>query len=168
MTKRIGRPPKAPEEKPIARSIKFPRPLWATFAALVPEGQRSRVIQRLVEREVRRLQRNSSPPSMDDREDPSRTEPRPLAPIEIERDPERCAGHPTLAGTRMTVHDIVADVQLCGGDIRRVVADFPHLTVETVEAVMAWYGDHREEIDEILRQRREDYQRLLAQQRSSG
>jgi uncharacterized protein (DUF433 family) len=88
--------------------------------------------------------------------------------IEIERNPRRCAGHPTLAGTRMTVHDIVADVQLYGGDVRRVVSDFPQLSVEVVEAVMAWYGDNREEIDEILRQRREDYQRQLAEQARSG
>jgi uncharacterized protein (DUF433 family) len=92
----------------------------------------------------------------------------PVSPIDIERNPERCAGHPTLAGTRMTVHDIVADVQLYDGDVRRVVADFPHLTVETVEAVMAWYGDHQEEIDGILRQRREEYQRQLAEQQRSG
>jgi uncharacterized protein (DUF433 family) len=85
--------------------------------------------------------------------------------IEIERNPRRCSGHPTLAGTRTTVHDIVANLQLYDGDIERMVADFPHLTVEVVEAVMAWYQEHKEEIDEILRRRREEYQRLLAQSR---
>jgi uncharacterized protein (DUF433 family) len=85
--------------------------------------------------------------------------------IEIERNPERCSGNPTLAGTRHTIHDIVADVQRYGGDVQRVVDDFPHLTVELVEAVMAWYCDRPEEVDEILRRRREEYQRLLAQGR---
>ena len=65
-------------------------------------------------------------------------------------------------GTRTTVHDIVANVQLYGGDIDRMVEDFPHLTVEVVEAILAWYREHKEEIDEILRHRREAYQRLLA------
>ena len=87
--------------------------------------------------------------------------------IEIERDPKRCSGHPTLAGTRTTVHDIVAYVQLYDGDVRRVVEEFPHLSVEVVEAIMAWYGDHKDEIDGILRRRRERHERLLAKSRGS-
>ena len=85
--------------------------------------------------------------------------------IEIERDPKRCGGNPTLAGTRTTVHDIVATVQLYEGDIQRVVDEFPHLTAEVIEGIMAWYRDHQEEIDSILRQRREQYERLLAKYR---
>jgi uncharacterized protein (DUF433 family) len=77
--------------------------------------------------------------------------------IEIERNPKRCSGRPTLVGTRTTVHNIVATVQLYNGDIERMVEDFPHLTVVLVEAVMAWYRDHREEIDGILERRRERY-----------
>ena len=88
--------------------------------------------------------------------------------IEIERNPKRCSGHPTLAGTRTTVHNIVANVQLYNGDIERMVKDFPHLTVELVEAIMAWYRDHREEIDGILQRRRERYARRLAVKRISG
>jgi uncharacterized protein (DUF433 family) len=89
-----------------------------------------------------------------------------LPAVEIERDPARCGGNPVIAGTRMTVHDIVADVQLNGGDVQRVVEDFPDLTVEVVTAVMAWYQEHKDEIDDILRRRREDYQRLLAETNS--
>jgi len=87
--------------------------------------------------------------------------------IEIERNPKRCGGNPTLAGTRTTVHDIVANVRLYDGDIERMVEDFPHLTVGVVEAIMAWYRDHKEEIDDILRRRRERYERRLAQTRSA-
>jgi uncharacterized protein (DUF433 family) len=87
--------------------------------------------------------------------------------IEIERDPGRCSGNPTLAGTRTTVHDIVAYVQLYNGDVQRVVEEFPHLTVEVVEAIMAWYRDHQDEIDTILQHRREQYERLLAKSRAS-
>jgi uncharacterized protein (DUF433 family) len=86
--------------------------------------------------------------------------------IEIERNPKRCGGNPTLVGTRTTVHDIVANVQLYGGDIERMVEDFPHLTVETVKAILAWYREHQEEIDEILRRRREAYEHLLAERRA--
>jgi uncharacterized protein (DUF433 family) len=82
--------------------------------------------------------------------------------IEVERDPDRCAGHPTLAGTRTTIHDVVANVQLCDGDVQRMVEDFPHFTVGLVEAIMVWYRDHKDEIDGILQRRRERYERLLA------
>jgi uncharacterized protein (DUF433 family) len=86
--------------------------------------------------------------------------------IEIERNPKRCGGNPTLAGPRTTVHDVVANVRLYDGDIERMVEDFPHLTVEVVAAIMAWYQEHQEEIDAILRRRREEYQRLRAESRA--
>jgi hypothetical protein len=60
MRKRMGRPPKPEEEKFVARSIRFPPALWEAFSELVPEGQRSGTIQRLVEREVKRLQRSQA------------------------------------------------------------------------------------------------------------
>ena len=88
--------------------------------------------------------------------------------IEVERNPDRCAGHPTLAGTRTTIHDVVANVQLYDGDIQRMVEDFPHFTVELVEAILAWYREHQEEIDGILQRRRERYEQLLAAQRAAG
>jgi uncharacterized protein (DUF433 family) len=87
--------------------------------------------------------------------------------VEIVRDPEVRGGAPTLAGTRLAVHDIVSQVQRNNGDVQRVVHDFPYLTVEWVQAVLNWYQDHREEIDEILRRRQERYQRLLARSRAA-
>jgi uncharacterized protein (DUF433 family) len=45
--------------------------------------------------------------------------------IEIERNPKRSGGNPTLAGTRTTVHDVVANVRLYDGDIERMVEDSP-------------------------------------------
>jgi len=88
-----------------------------------------------------------------------------LPAIEIIRDPELRDGAPTPAGTRMAVHDIVSHVQRNGGDVQRVVEDFPYMTVEVIEAVLIWYRDHQQEIDAILRQRREDSQRPLATSR---
>src|SRR5712692_5050924 len=86
--------------------------------------------------------------------------------VEIVRDPECRSGAPILAGTRMAVHDIVSHVQRNGGDVQRVVDDFPYLAVDQVQAVLAWYRDHQEEIDDILRRRREDYERIRAQTRA--
>ena len=87
--------------------------------------------------------------------------------IEIVRDPEVRSGAPVLAGTRMGVHDIVSYAQLYDGDLTKVQADFPYLTLETLQAVMGWYEQNREEIDDILRRRRESYQRRLEQTRAA-
>lgn len=88
--------------------------------------------------------------------------------IQIERDPERRSGAPTLAGTRTAIHDIVSYCRLYEGDIQRVVEEaLPHLTIEQVQAALAWYQDHQEEIDERLRRRRERYQGLTAQTRAA-
>jgi uncharacterized protein (DUF433 family) len=82
--------------------------------------------------------------------------------IEIVRDPETCGGSPRIAGTRMPVHDLVSYAQLYDGDLTKVQADFPYLTLETLQAVMAWYAENREEIDGILRARRERSAQRLA------
>jgi uncharacterized protein (DUF433 family) len=84
-------------------------------------------------------------------------------PDRIVRDPETCGGKPILSGTRTGVHDVVGYAELYGGDLERVREEaLPHLTMEQIHSAMAWYGDHREEIDEILRRRRARYQRGLA------
>jgi uncharacterized protein (DUF433 family) len=84
--------------------------------------------------------------------------------VEIVRNPEMCAGDPTLAGTRTTVHDIVSYVQLYGGDLERAhEEELPYLSIEQIRAVMEWYRANSGEIDEILRSRREDYERGLAE-----
>jgi uncharacterized protein (DUF433 family) len=82
----------------------------------------------------------------------------------IVRDPETCGGKPILSGTRTGVHDVVGYVELYGGDMERVREEaLPHLSMEQIHSAIRWYGDHREEIDEILRKRRERYRRGLAE-----
>ena len=78
------------------------------------------------------------------------------------RDPERCAGDPILAGTRTAVHDVVAYARIYNGDLGEVHAEIPHLSMEQIRTALAWYGEHTAEIDEILRQVREDYAQGLA------
>lgn len=88
-------------------------------------------------------------------------------PIEIVRDPERRGGAPTLAGTRTAIHDIVSYFQVYRGNVEQIVEEaLPHLTPEQVEAALEWYRGHQEEIDAILRRRRERYERRLAQARA--
>jgi len=78
----------------------------------------------------------------------------------IVRDPERCAGDPILEGTRTTVHDVVSYARAFNGDLERVRDEaLSHLSMKQVRAAMAYYEEHTEEIEEILRQRREEYAR---------
>src|SRR5205085_12449995 len=78
------------------------------------------------------------------------------------RDPKRCAGDPILAGTRTAVHEVVAYARIHRGDLDQVQAELPHLSMEQIRTALAWYGEHTAEIDEILRQVREDYAQGLA------
>jgi uncharacterized protein (DUF433 family) len=86
----------------------------------------------------------------------------------IVRDPKRCGGDPILAGTRTAVHDVVSYTRLYGGDISQVQETLPHLSFDQIHAALAWYGEHRQEIDDILEKRREDYERGLAESRTTG
>lgn len=75
----------------------------------------------------------------------------------IVRDPERCAGDPILEGTRTAVHDVVSYAKAFNGDLERTRDEaLPHLSMKQVRAAMAYYAEHTEEIEEILRQRREE------------
>ena len=84
------------------------------------------------------------------------------------RDPKRCGGDPTLAGTRTAVHAVISYLNLYGGDPARVREEaLPHLSMEQIHAAIDWYHDHQQEIDDILRQREADYQRGLARMKAA-
>lgn len=51
-------------------------------------------------------------------------------------DPEVCGGRPIVAGTRMRVIDIL-DALASGDSIEELVADFPYLTREDIQACLA-------------------------------
>jgi uncharacterized protein (DUF433 family) len=86
----------------------------------------------------------------------------------IVRDPKRCGSDPILAGTRTAVHEVISYLRLYGGDPERVREEaLPHLSLEQIHTAIDWYGEHRQEIDDILRQREEDYQRGLARMKAA-
>jgi uncharacterized protein (DUF433 family) len=99
-------------------------------------------VQRLIE-EVRRLRGDWDPD------------------ICITRDPERCSADPTIAGTRIGVHHVVALAPHYDWDLERLRArEFPDLTLPQVHAAVAYYLAHRQEIEELLRLEREMKERL--------
>ena len=64
----------------------------------------------------------------------------------IARDPDYCAGQPRIIGTRMPVAAI-AEMYLEMGQSLEAIADKYDLSLAAVHGAMAYYYDHREEID---------------------
>jgi uncharacterized protein (DUF433 family) len=65
----------------------------------------------------------------------------------ISIDPDVCGGKPCIAGTRIRVWDIHVWHDLRGESPEQIVASFPRLTLADVHAALAYYLDHREEIE---------------------
>ena len=81
----------------------------------------------------------------------------------IEATPGICGGRARIAGHRIRVQDIVLWTEQ-GQSPDQIVADFPQLSLADVYAALAYYHDHREEID---RQIREDDQ-FVAEMKARG
>ena len=74
---------------------------------------------------------------------------RQVSPVSIVRDPRVCGGDPTIAGTRIPVQSIVVSYRLYG-DLTRVQHAYPRLDATAIRAALAYYEDHREEIDRLI------------------
>lgn len=61
--------------------------------------------------------------------------------------PGTCGGKPRIAGHRIRVADIVDWCERMGQTADEVVHRFPQLSLADVYAALAYYHDHREEID---------------------
>lgn len=79
----------------------------------------------------------------------------------IESVPGRCGGKPCIVGTRIRVYDIYVWHDLGGKTAEEIVTDYPQLSLGDVYAALAYYHDHRAEIEaqmaadeELVRQMR--------------
>jgi uncharacterized protein (DUF433 family) len=80
----------------------------------------------------------------------------------IEVTPGTCGGRPRIAGHRIRVQDIVIWTEQ-GQSPDQIVADFPQLALADVYAALAYYHDHRDEIDRQIREDDEFVERMRAQ-----
>ncbi len=69
----------------------------------------------------------------------------------IEITPGVCGGKPRIAGHRITVQDIVIWHEQMGMDPNEIVATYPTMTLADVHAALAYYHDHRDEIEERIK-----------------
>ncbi len=61
--------------------------------------------------------------------------------------PDTCGGKPRIAGSRIRVKDVAIMHERQGISPEEIVSEFPHLTLAGVYAALAYYHDHREEIN---------------------
>ena len=69
----------------------------------------------------------------------------------IEKTPETCGGRARIAGHRIRVMDIVGWHEKRGYSPDEIVAMFPGITLADVHAALAYYFDHRDEIEADFR-----------------
>ena len=65
----------------------------------------------------------------------------------IVRTPDTCGGKPRIAGTRIQVKDVALMHERMGMTPAQIVADYPHLTLADIHAALAYYHDHRDQIE---------------------
>lgn len=69
-------------------------------------------------------------------------------------------GVPQIAGANTKVVELIANAQASGGTPEELHQELPHLTVEQIEAALAFYAEHREEIDADIERRLRKVERL--------
>jgi len=80
----------------------------------------------------------------------------------IEVNPEICAGQPHIHGTRITVSLIAREVESLRMSPDEVIATHPHLSLAQVHAALAYFYDHRDEMEMAMRELDEIESRLRA------
>jgi uncharacterized protein (DUF433 family) len=69
----------------------------------------------------------------------------------IIRHPKVLGGEPSVRGTRISVRSIVLAAREYGG-VPGVLTAYPHLRPAAIEEALAYYEQHRAEIDEYIRE----------------
>lgn len=72
-------------------------------------------------------------------------------------------GVPIIAGTQTKVVEIALDHLAHGSDAPEMHRQFPHLTLGQIYSALAYYYDHKAEIDEDIEQRKRKVEQLKAE-----
>lgn len=65
----------------------------------------------------------------------------------VDANPDKCGGRPCVAGTRIRVQDIYVWHELDGQSPDEIAAQFPQLSLADIHGALAYFHDHREEIE---------------------
>jgi uncharacterized protein (DUF433 family) len=80
--------------------------------------------------------------------------------IYIVQDEGICGGQPRIAGTRLKVQQIALEYERLGWTPDQICEAHPGVTLAQVHAAMSYYYDHKEEIDQAIREDKEFAKRL--------
>ncbi len=80
--------------------------------------------------------------------------------------PGTCGGKPRIAGTRIKVQHVAFWHEKMGMTPAQIVAEYPHLSLAGVHSALAYYYDHRAEIEKDVREGEEFVEKLRAGQPS--
>ncbi len=69
-------------------------------------------------------------------------------------------GSPIIAGTRVRVLDIIIEYEYLGHAPDEIVNAHPHLILPQVHDALSFYYEHREELDQEIRLRKEKIEKL--------
>lgn len=69
----------------------------------------------------------------------------------ITKDPTICGGSPIVRGTRVTVRAIVEYSKLDMSP-EEILEAIPHLTLSKIYSALAYYYDHKQEIEDEIRE----------------
>jgi uncharacterized protein (DUF433 family) len=61
--------------------------------------------------------------------------------------PDTCGGKPRIAGSRIQVKHVAIMHERQGMTPEAIVSEYPHLTLADIYAALAYYHDHREQIN---------------------
>ena len=70
----------------------------------------------------------------------------------IETVANKCGGKPVIAGTRIRVWDIYVQNERLGKTPDEIVRAYPHITLADVHSALAYYWDHKDEIDRQMKE----------------
>lgn len=79
-------------------------------------------------------------------------------------DPAICGGKPTIAGSRVRVQDIYLLHELQGMSLDEILEGYPQLSPTQIYSALAYYWDHRDEIDAQMQAADELIKQLKQQQ----
>ena len=74
-----------------------------------------------------------------------------MANAHIETESGKCGGKPVIAGTRIRVWDVYVHHERLGKSPDEIVRAYPHITLADVHAALAYYWDHKDQIDQQMR-----------------
>ena len=80
----------------------------------------------------------------------------------IVRTPDVRGGKPRIAGHRITVADVAIWYERMGMSPDEIVSEYPTITLSDVHAALAYYFDHRDEVDREIREGEEFAEKLRA------